>query len=589
MWCWCMRLGKRCWDLVDKRAFWLGLALAFAPWLLMAGLGQGAVIPYHDQLDGEMISYLLQAENWGGQSLPQFLGGVGKSALQPPAPLAVPLYMAIEVMGGGLWHLYMCLYAMGLALAYTGMWLLLGYGPESRLWRAVLALAYAMLPFLPVYGWSQYGLPLLVWAYLGLSREGNGRGKAALLLYCALFASMSSLVLVGFAVLGLWALALAAEALAGRGLRRLCWPLGGGILLTASYLWGHMGLLFSVLGREQGHKAHLLLTAQPWWQQFCQYLLYGGNHSQSYHIYALPAALASLLWLAGKGSKRERIRLWAGAGVCLALPALAAFWDGAWMVSWRQDWGALGAFQANRILWLAPLSWYGWYAYLLSCLLCQWRQSIAWRRICVWSLLAAFGLGLGLGMGDMASSGHLRANLSKWKNPASKHMSYAQYYAVDVMEEVAAYLEAYTGQPLSAYRVGSLGIDPAASLAAGFYALDGYSNNYPLAYKRAFRQIIAKEIEKSDYLRDYYDGWGNRVYLFSAQIPGYYTVEKGGFYYQDLELDMEAFSRLGGRFLLSAAYISKGEVLGLRLIREEAFETENSYYRIFVYEYNPRG
>lgn len=117
----------------------------------------------------------------------------------------------------------------------------------------------------------------------------------------------------------------------------------------------------------------------------------------------------------------------------------------------------------------------------------------------------------------------------------------------------------------------------------GFYCLDGYSNNYSLEYKHRFREIIAPELDKSEYLEDSFDHWGNRCYLFSAECPGYYTIEKGGFYFQDYTIDAESLRQLGGSYLLSAAYIDHSEDTGLELMRPEAFETENSYYRIYLY------
>ena len=140
-----------------------------------------------------------------------------------------------------------------------------------------------------------------------------------------------------------------------------------------------------------------------------------------------------------------------------------------------------------------------------------------------------------------------------------------------------------TGEEPQDYRVVSLGIDPAAALYHGFYCLDGYSNNYSLEYKHRFREIIAPELDKSEYLEDSFDHWGNRCYLFSAECPGYYTIEKGGFYFQDYTIDAESLRQLGGSYLLSAAYIDHSEDTGLELMRPEAFETENSYYRIYLY------
>jgi conserved hypothetical protein len=162
-------------------------------------------------------------------------------------------------------------------------------------------------------------------------------------------------------------------------------------------------------------------------------------------------------------------------------------------------------------------------------------------------------------------------------------MSFRDYYAVDVLDQVQEYLRENTGEEPQDYRVVSLGIDPAAALYHGFYCLDGYSNNYSLEYKHRFREIIAPELDKSEYLEDSFDHWGNRCYLFSAECPGYYTIEKGGFYFQDYTIDAESLRQLGGSYLLSAAYIDHSEDTGLELMRPEAFETENSYYRIYLY------
>jgi len=63
-------------------------------------------------------------------------------------------------------------------------------------------------------------------------------------------------------------------------------------------------------------------------------------------------------------------------------------------------------------------------------------------------------------------------------------------------------------------RVMSVGIDPLVAVLNDMRVIDGYHNLYYASYKYKFRNIISKEIKKSDFLKGYYDGWGNRVYAF---------------------------------------------------------------------------
>ena len=103
------------------------------------------------------------------------------------------------------------------------------------------------------------------------------------------------------------------------------------------------------------------------------------------------------------------------------------------------------------------------------------------------------------------------------------------------------------------------------------------------AAKLAFDYLRYEEEGEEPEVNRAIDHWGNRCYLFSAECPGYYTIEKGGFYFQDYTIDAESLRQLGGSYLLSAAYIDHSEDTGLELMRPEAFETENSYYRIYLY------
>lgn len=177
-------------------------------------------------------------------------------------------------------------------------------------------------------------------------------------------------------------------------------------------------------------------------------------------------------------------------------------------------------------------------------------------------------------------------NKSQYKNNRSVGlMSWADYFAEDLMQETETAIFEKTGQTQEEYRVASLGMCPAVALEAGFYCIDGYSNNYSLAYKHKFREIIEAELEKCPSMKGYFDDWGSRCYLFTEESQNYYYLAKDAdFRYEKLRLDTGKMKELGCKYLFSAAEIKEGnaELLGLELFG--VFDTPESYYRIWVYE-----
>ena len=145
-------------------------------------------------------------------------------------------------------------------------------------------------------------------------------------------------------------------------------------------------------------------------------------------------------------------------------------------------------------------------------------------------------------------------------------------------------VEGYIGKPKSEYRVVSIGLDPAVSLYNGFYTLDGYNTGYPLKYKKAFRKIIASELEKNEKLRSYFDDWGGRCYIFVNELEHgnwHYTKDKKTVI-RALDLNTNAFSELGGEYIFSAVEIKNYKENHLNF--EKVFENEKSPWRIYLYK-----
>jgi hypothetical protein len=93
----------------------------------------------------------------------------------------------------------------------------------------------------------------------------------------------------------------------------------------------------------------------------------------------------------------------------------------------------------------------------------------------------------------------------------------------------------------------SIGLDPLIAVANDILVIDGYHNLYPLSYKKKFRKIIKQELQYNQGLKNYFDNWGNRVYVF------YNNQEK-------LNINFEEARNIGADFVISK-FIIKSKFL----------------------------
>ena len=103
-----------------------------------------------------------------------------------------------------------------------------------------------------------------------------------------------------------------------------------------------------------------------------------------------------------------------------------------------------------------------------------------------------------------------------------ERISFHQFYSPELFAEIKDHI----GKPQQSYRVVSLGMHPGIALYNGFYLADGYLSDYPLEYKHRFRKVIAAELAKNEDIKDYFDGWGARCYLFSAELDKRFVLTK---------------------------------------------------------------
>ncbi|MEO1163639.1 MAG: DUF6044 family protein, partial [Chloroflexota bacterium] len=156
--------------------------------------------------------------------------------------------------------------------------------------------------------------------------------------------------------------------------------------------------------------------------------------------------------------------------------------------------------------------------------------------------------------------------------------SYEAFFA----EEQFAQISDFIDQPLDSYYVVTIGFHPSVALYNGFYTLNAYVSNYPLAYKNQFREIISGELDKNPELQSYFDNWGSRAYIFVDELGNDSTLYRGnGIRIEDLDLNLDVLHEMGGRYILSAVEINTETNPEYQLL--EYFQHPDSAWEIYLY------
>jgi hypothetical protein len=162
----------------------------------------------------------------------------------------------------------------------------------------------------------------------------------------------------------------------------------------------------------------------------------------------------------------------------------------------------------------------------------------------------------------LVSNFGVQQQLFKYVGVTSNHLTINEYFDPQAYSGLARKL----GRNPSQIRVLSFDLDPMIASLNGYNSLDGYVYNYPLEYKNAFRNVIAGELAADSSLREYYDGWGSRVYLFHRDIP-----------VNQLDIDWCVAKDLGAEYVLSRADLStvSNLTLSMKYLKLSAYKISN--------------
>lgn len=568
-------------EVIKKGLPILGLFLVSMIALPYFLLGEGSYVQMHDQMDSEILNYIYQAKYFlRGDVVAEFMNGMPKASMLPPAPLGVLAYLILPPF-----YAYACMHWLVLAVGFCGMYFLADKCGARREISFFAALLFCYMPFYPAYGLASLGQPLLILCAWKLFEN-----RKAILpwLGIILYGALSSLTLIGFVWLIAGVLLTIGLALWRKKSQALT-MCGATAALLATYLITNLNLIKELLGGGfVTHREEMQVWANPdFWGEVKNLLFVGGSYSNVYSsavlIFALLILFIALVVKRIEGWQpniQKNFRMLFGLLIAvIILTIFSASWSSVPVCTLR-EWlgGPFRYFNAGRINWTFPFLWMLVFVYAMQLTCDIWlEQKKNWFRTALGILAAGLLLAQGI---QIFRDSTLNKNMRLVLFPDYKQITWESVY----MEEVFREIDSVIGDEKQSCSVVSLGMYPAVALYNGYTCADGYSNNYNLDYKHQFRNVIEEELDKDPEVKRYFDEWGNRCYLVSAQYGFNAVMAKGqDLAFEEVSFDIEAMKALNIRYIFAAAPIANADEMSMSLIEGSPFSDDTSFYEVWLY------
>lgn len=557
--------------------FFLGLALILLYELPYVVLREQAHIRIHDTLE-PMVAIHSATRIPGSHArsglLPFILNGLPEEAVAPDPALMVLLFKSLPL----LWAYRindLCIRVVALA----GMLLLLRkLGGKDRPVMLGVSVAFALCPYWTMGASSSAGLPFLAWATITcLTENATARARTVALFVFALYPFHASLAYIGIFVLPMlcciWCVYVAR-------MKRPAFHLIAGIaLITVFYTWDNWSLIFNqfspnpIIWQREENTIQVAGSLRTLMYSTINLALKSHDHANAnpYPLIHLSVLILLAAWFGHwvKGGREgleeagpDRSEWLPLVSLCVAIGVIAAtyflYWE-QWIFNLRTRLG-IGALNLARMYFFYPFLFY----------LLFYQALIGLRRQGRWFAMAA----LALIFGQVLNNAY-QAELFVESNAPS----YVAYKSERIFEAAADLI----GRERSSYKIACLGIYPSVAHLNGFHTVGGYWYLYPLSYKHRFRHTIARELDKSKSLREYFDHWGNRVYLFSAELGMnfYITKNEGITAVSNLEIDANELRAIGAEYVFSSVSVENAKFLGWSLL--DHFHDASAAIDLYVY------
>lgn len=162
------------------------------------------------------------------------------------------------------------------------------------------------------------------------------------------------------------------------------------------------------------------------------------------------------------------------------------------------------------------------------------------------------------------------------KHKETSTLNYREFYSEDLFETIKSEM-GYAGEWSAAY-----GMHPAVLNYNGIATVDGYLGMYAQSYKEKWQKVIAPAMEGSPTKKEYFDGWGARVSLYSGSDETTYSslrvIELDD---KRLMVDIDELKSLDCKYIFSRIEFSNADEAGVTLLG--VYSGDNSPYTIYVY------
>ena len=547
----------------DARYYFRGLLIVLAYLLPSIISGESHFVLIHDFLDST-VAHMKSMKDSGAlfdfsKTMP-ILSGIPRYVYGSPADIKLWLFILLPPYWATLANIFLIKFT-----AFAGLFALLRryilpIGEKSAAAAFVASALFALVPFYPDYGVSSAGIPMLAWAFLNL---WDGRKVGVSLLLFVYYALFSWIVLSGVFVCFVAAILILLQWIGARRFPLL--PFLGLCVLTAALVGANWQMFVGYFTpSEPSHRSEFALMSfnlKDLALELSVLLV------SQYHAGTCAAALIAVVFVIEWRRHRDDDR-WLDLVFIVFVVEAALIVLGSVGKLTLTFIPFLREFQIDRFFFLYPAVCYIMMGAVAYELIKKGRRGTL-------GALSAVVLLAGLCFDQ-----HITGNLGRLTGiePAP---GFAQYYDTPLFEEIKSDLGIRDFED----KVVCLGFNQAVCEYYEIYTADGYIQMYPLSYKHRFQKVIQGELDKSEDLRSYFCDWGERCYLFSAELGQKYAWGKDcGKTVEHLDIDVQALSELGCKYIFSAVPICNWQELGLGC--EGSWTHDDSYWEISVYRVN---